>query len=69
VVGGTYRCDGGCTFDGTVDYGQPRNFSLDVPIFDGTGRATIYGSVSVDLTTRSTNSWSVQRADGTYIPT
>ena len=50
VVGGTYQCGGGCTFDGTLDYGQPRNFSFDVPIFDDTGRARVSGSVTVDLT-------------------
>jgi hypothetical protein len=31
VVGGTYRCDGGCTFDGTVDYGSAQEFFVGRP--------------------------------------
>jgi hypothetical protein len=49
VVGGTYQCNGGCTFNGTVYYGQHlTNFSLD-PLTLDTGTATTSGSVSVDL--------------------
>jgi hypothetical protein len=49
VVGGAYRCGGGCTFEGTVIYGPRTSFSLDAPGLDDTGTATASGSLSIDL--------------------
>lgn len=50
VVGGTYRCDGGCAFEGTVIYGTGTSFRLDAPTLVDTGTATVSGSISIDLT-------------------
>ncbi len=49
VVGGTYRCNGGCTFEGTVIYQTRTSFKLDVPPLENTGTATVSGSISIDL--------------------
>jgi hypothetical protein len=50
VTGGTYRCDGGCTFEGVVTYRQTTSFRLDAPSLEGTGTATASGTLSIDLT-------------------
>ncbi len=50
VVGGTYRCDGGCAFEGTVSYGTQTSFRLDAPTLADTGTATASGSIMIDLT-------------------
>jgi hypothetical protein len=49
VSGGTYRCNGGCTFDGTLSYATRTSFSLDAPTLEDTGTATASGSLSIDL--------------------
>jgi hypothetical protein len=50
VTGGTYRCDGGCTFEGVVTYRRPTSFRLDAPALERTGTATASGTLSIDLT-------------------
>lgn len=50
VTGGTYRCDGGCTFEGVVTYRRPTSFRLDAPSLGDTGTATASGTLSIDLT-------------------
>lgn len=50
VVGGTYRCDSGCTFDGVLVYGHATNFRLDVPALQATGTGSVDGSLPINLT-------------------
>jgi len=50
VASGTYRCDGGCTFEGVVIYETSTRFTLNVPPLQGTGIATVSGSLTIDLT-------------------
>jgi len=51
VVDGTYRCDGGCTFDASVDYATPMRVALYVEALRGTdSTGTVSGSLSLDLT-------------------
>ena len=49
LVGGTYRCGGGCTFEGSVNYGPGTRFSLDASALEDSGTATASGSLSLDL--------------------
>lgn len=50
VAGGTYRCDGGCTFEGVVIYETSTRFTLYAPMLQGDGIATVSGSLTIDLT-------------------
>ena len=50
VAGGTYRCDGGCTFEGVVIYETSTKFTLNAPTLPRAGTATVSGSLTIDLT-------------------
>jgi hypothetical protein len=51
IVAGTYRCGGGCTFDGNADDVRPTAFSLHVAtLSDTAGTETVSGSVPLNLT-------------------
>lgn len=51
IVAGTYRCAGGCTFDGTVDYDRPTDFALYVAtLSDTAGTETVSGRVPLQMT-------------------
>ncbi len=51
IVAGTYRCGGGCTFDGSVDYDRATAFALYVgTLSDTAGTETVSGSVPLHLT-------------------
>ncbi len=51
IVAGTYRCGGGCMFDGTLDYDRPTDFALYViSLSDTAGTQTVSGSVPLQLT-------------------
>lgn len=51
LVVGTYHCGGGCTFDGSVSYDRPTDFSLSVAtLSDTAGTETVSGSVPLHLT-------------------
>lgn len=51
AVDGTYRCDTGCTFDGSVDYATPTRVELYVgALSDTNGKQTVSGSLPLDLT-------------------
>jgi hypothetical protein len=50
IVAGTYRCGGGCTFDGSVNYDRPTDFALYVETLSDTLRTqTVSGSVPLQL--------------------
>lgn len=51
VVDGTYRCAGGCTFDGGVVYGTPTKLLLQAGTLDDTAATTetVSGSLPLDL--------------------
>jgi hypothetical protein len=53
VAGGTYRCNGGCTFEGTVTYNTPTRFSLAARGLGDTGTASVSGSLPINLAPRS----------------
>jgi hypothetical protein len=50
VASGTYRCDGGCTFEGVAVYETATRFTLNVPPLQDSGFATVSGSLTIDLT-------------------
>lgn len=51
IVAGTYRCGGGCTFDGSVNYDRPTDFALFVATLSDSPRTeTVSGSVPLRLT-------------------
>jgi hypothetical protein len=51
VVDGAYRCDVGCTFNGSVDYATPMRVALSVETLADTDRTeTVSGSLALDLT-------------------
>ena len=50
VVDGTYRCAGGCTFDGGVVYGTPTELVLQAgTLGDTEATETVSGSLPLDL--------------------
>jgi hypothetical protein len=51
VVDGTYRCDVGCTFEGSVDYATPTGVALYVETLADSDRTeTVSGSLTLGLT-------------------
>jgi hypothetical protein len=51
VVDGIYRCGGGCTFDGSVDYATPTRVVLNVGRLGATDwTETVSGSLPLHLT-------------------
>ena len=51
IVTGTYRCGGGCTFNGSVVYDRPTDFAMHAETLSDTpGTETVSGTVPLHLT-------------------